>query len=417
MKSVAGVVLFLMVFAIGMYCHASDTEMKRNWPRFRGPDGLGVSFYTNIPSSWNGKAGEGIRWKTVIPLPGVSSPIVWDDRVFLTGATRKQREIYCLDANSGKLLWKKLVDNIPFSQPASLDVSEDTGFAASTAATDGERVYAIFANGDLICLDFNGEHIWARSMGFIDNMYGHASSLIMHQNLLIIQLDQARTEDNLSSLIAIEATTGKIAWNTERPVPNSWTTPIIINTGEHEEIITCANPWIIAYDPNTGEELWKAKCLSGDVAPSPVYADGLVYVTNTFAVLAAIRPGGKGDVTETHIIWSAEDGLPDICSPLANEELVFLLETYGFLTCYNAKNGEIVWEKDLEEAFEASPSLAGDKVYLMTQDGVMIIIEAGREFREIGRCELGEKSRASPAFMDGRIYIRGEENLYCITGR
>ncbi|MHC4632464.1 MAG: outer membrane protein assembly factor BamB family protein, partial [Planctomycetota bacterium] len=159
-------------------------------------------------------------------------------------------------------------------------------------ATDGQRVYAIFANGDVVCFDFDGGQIWARSVGPLNNMYGHASSLVIHRNLLLIQLDQARTEDKLSKLMAIEATSGRTVWEKQRPVPDSWATPIVINTGGREEIITCGNPWVIAYAPTTGEELWRVKCLSGDVAPSPVYSKGLVYVINAYELLIAIRPGG-----------------------------------------------------------------------------------------------------------------------------
>ena len=392
-------------------------EIKKNWPYFRGPGGLGISAYTNIPSSWDGKTGKGILWKTPIPLPGNNSPIVWGDRVFLSGATAEKREVYCFDANSGSILWQKAVENVPFSSPEPPEVSEEAGFAASTMATDGQRVYAIFANGDTICFDFIGRQIWARNFGPFDSMYGYSSSLKMYQNLLIILIDQGGAEDGISELLALEATTGKTIWTAaERPVPNSWASPIVINTGEREEIITCGSPWVIAYDPATGSELWRADCLGGDVAPSPVYGGGLVFATAAYEVLAAIRPGGQGDVTETNIVWTAEDGLPDICSPLTNGELVFLLETYGLMTCYDAKDGTKVWEEDTTESFNASPSLVGDNIYLITEDGITIIIKAGREFQKVGQSELGESVYACPAFMDGRIYIRGTENLYCIEG-
>jgi outer membrane protein assembly factor BamB len=345
----------------------------------------------------------------------MNSPVVWGDRVFLTGADKQRREVYCLDANSGDLLWQRAVKNVPLSKPSPPDISEDTGYAASTAATEGRHVCAIFANGDVACFDFEGRQVWARSVGPVDNMYGHACSLVVHRNMLLVQLDQARTEDKLSKLMALEVTSGKMIWETPRPVPNSWATPIVVNTGRREEIITCANPWVIAYAPPTGKELWRAKCLGGDVAPSPVYADGLVYAINAYELLVAIRPGGRGDVTETHIAWTAEGALPDICSPVTNGDLVFVLETEGLLTCYDAKNGKIIWEKDLAKTFMASPSLAADNVYLMAENGTMIIIKASRKFQEIRQCELGEKSIASPAFLDGRIYIRGRESLYCIA--
>jgi len=422
---VAGSALYLMVFGSDLKYPAkskkavvrypTQEEIKKNWPRFRGPGGLGISAYTNVPASWDGKTGQGILWKTPVPLPGENSPVVWEDRVFLTGATEEAREVYCFDANSGALLWQRAVDNVPFSDPEPAKVMDETGFAAPTAIADGQRVYAIFANGDIICFDFGGNRVWARNVGPIDSTYGHSSSLAMHENLLLVLLDQGGVDDEISELIAIDGASGKTVWETPRIVPNSWASPIVINTGTRDEVITCAVPWVMAYDPTTGMELWRVDCLSGDIAPSPVFANGLVYATNTYAVLAAIRPGGQGNVTEENIVWTAEDGLPDICSPLATDELVFLLETYGLLTCYDAKTGEKLWEEDLSDEFEASPSLAGDQVYLMTAEGVTIVIKAGRQFQEMARHELGEDVTASPAFLDGRIYIRGEENLYCIS--
>ena len=409
--------LILSIFTRVVYCQESkptSSEYDKNWPRFRGPGGRGMSFFSNTPISWNGKTGEGVRWKTAIPLPGMNSPIVWKDRIFLTGANRQTRKVYCLDTNSGKLLWQRSIENVPFSRPPSRYISRDTGYAASTTATDGQRVFAIFANGDVACFDFDGNQLWSLSVGPLDNMYGHASSLVVHRNLLLIQLDQARSEDKLSKLIAIEGTKGKTVWETQRPVPNSWATPIVINTGQREEIITCGNPYVLAYEPATGKELWRVKCLGGDVAPCPVYSHGLVYVINAYECLYAIHPRGQGDVTKAHIAWAAEGVMPDICSPVTNGDLLYVLETEGILTCYDAGNGNKFWEKELGKTFRASPSLAADKIYLMAEDGTMIIIKAARKFIEIGRCELGEKSRASPAFNDGRIYIRGSEHLFCI---
>jgi outer membrane protein assembly factor BamB len=398
--------------------YPTDEELKKNWTRFRGYGGLGIVYASNIPSSWDGKTGKNVLWKTKVELPGNNSPIVWGKKVFLTGATDKKREVYCFDADTGKILWQKSVENIPGSSPQPPKVSEDTGYAAPTATTDGQRVYAIFANGDLVAYDFDGNLVWAKNLGTPKSMYGYASSLLMFKNLLIVLYDQGNSaNDNLSSIMAFDGASGNQVWATKRPVPNSWATPIIINTGNRDEIITNGNPYVIAYDPNNGKEYWRVKCLSGDIAPSPIYADGLVFVTNIYATLAGIKPGGQGDVTSTNIVWSADSGLPDIVSPLSDGKLVYLQETYGFMTCYDAKTGKIVWEHDFAETFKASPSLVGNNVYTITEDGVMIIFKSDREFKEIARYELGEKTECSPAFTDGRIYIRGKENLYCIGNR
>jgi outer membrane protein assembly factor BamB len=156
------------------------------------------------------------------------------------------------------------------------------------------------------------------------------------------------------------------------------------------------------------------ECLGTDVAPSPIYADGLVIAIEPYVKLVAIQPDGRGDVTQTHIAWRDETDAPDICSPVGNSELIFSLTTFGTLSCYKVTDGTKLWEKDVEGSFQASPSLVGDRLYLLNEKGVMFIVEAGEKHRELARCELGEACYASPAFTDGRIYIRGIENLYCI---
>jgi outer membrane protein assembly factor BamB len=395
--------------------YPSAEEIGKNWPGFRGPGGLGISAYTNVPTNWNGKTGEGILWKKKVPLPGHSSPVFWGDRVFVSGGNKDKREVYCFDAVSGKLLWQRSVEGVEGSSSGGeVKVDEATGFAAPTVVTDGRRVYAIFANGDVGCFDFGGRRVWETSLGVPESAYGYASSLAIYRNLLLIQYDQGSVEDEKSKLIALSVFSGQTVWQTKRPVPNSWTSPIVAQIGNQAQIITCADPWVIAYDPTNGAELWRAECLGGEVAPSPIYAGGLVFAIEPYGKLVAIRPDGQGNVTKTHIAWSAEESTPDICSPVSNGELIFLLTTEGTLSCYDVADGTKVWEKDVGGSFQASPSIAGDRVYLVSEKGVTYIIETGTEYKELVRCELGEKVYASPAFADGRIYIRGIENLYCI---
>ncbi len=395
--------------------YPSLEQIKENWPSFRGPGGLGISAYTNIPTDWNGKTGDGIVWKTKIPLLGNNSPVVWGDRVFLSGGNENKLQVFCFDAFSGRLLWTGDVTRAPLkSDEEPFEVMEDTGFAAPTLVTDGRRVYAIFATGDIGCFDFDGKSIWTRSLGIPDSSYGYASSLAIYRNLVLIQYDQGGPEDGKSRLIGLDGFSGQTVWETKRPVPNSWSSPIVTEIGNQVQLLTCGDPWVIAYDPAMRTELWRAKCLSGDIAPSLIYANGLVFALEPYSKLVAIRPDGRGDVTETHIAWSVEEGAPDICSPVSNGELIFLLATDGLLSCCKVADGKRLWEQDLRENFWASPSLVGDMLYLLTEKGVMLIVQAGPEYKELTRCELGEECRASPAFADGRIYIRGLENLYCI---
>ncbi len=388
-------------------------EIRQNWPRFRGPGGLGISAYTNVPAKWNGTTGEAILWKTKVPLPGHNSPIVWGDRVFVTGADPNVRQVYCFDALSGKLLWNHPVKS-PSQDTKPIDVFEDTGFAASTAVTDGRHVCAIFATGDVGCFNFQGKELWTRNIGVPDSAYGYASSLAIYRNLLLIQYDQGAADDEMSKLIALDTFTGRTVWETKRPVPNSWSSPIVIEVESQPQIITCGDPCVIAYNPTNGTEIWRANCLGGEIAPSPIYTAGLIIAIEPYATMVAIRPDGRGDVTQTHIVWKSDQITPDISCPVSNGELIFLLTTEGFLTCCKTADGTKLWEQELQKDFLASPSIVGNHLYMLSEKGVMYIAEIGAEYKEVAKCQLGEECLASPAFMDGRIYIRAIKNLYCI---
>jgi outer membrane protein assembly factor BamB len=389
-------------------------ELEDNWPRFRGPGGLGITASAKVPTRWDGKTGEGILWKREVPLPGHNSPIVWGERVFLAGADANERRVYCFGAFAGHLLWRKAVEVEPAKKSELLDVMEDTGFAAPTCVTDGRHVCAIFANGDVGCFDIRGRKLWTRSLGLPESSYGYASSLAMYRNLLLIQYDQASEEDEKSRVIALNVSSGETVWETRRPVGGAWTSPIVAGVRSQDQLITCGDPWVIAYNPAKGQELWRAKCMGDDLAPSPIYAGGMVFAIESNIKMVAIRPDGRGDVTKTHIVWTVEDGIPDICSPVSNGELVFLLTSDGTLTCYRVRDGAKLWEQDLGTYFKASPTLVADRLYLLSEKGVMFIVEFATEYKEVARLELGEDCHASPAFVDGRIYIRSLEHLYCI---
>jgi len=395
----------------------SDEEYARNWPSFRGPAGSARAVGEGYPTEWDGPSGRNVLWKSPVPLPGNSSPIVWGDRIFLTGATAEQREIFCYDAGSGQLLWRQPVG--PVSGPP-VEVSDDTSFAPNTPATDGVRVYAIFPTGDLAAFDFAGRRLWAKSLGRPDNHYGHASSLATWRDRLIVQLDQGHAaKDGKSAIIAFDGATGSELWRTPRPTPATWSSPIVAMTKSGPQIIASGDPYVMAYDPLTGAELWRAKCMGGEIAPSPVFDGEMVYVAQSRADLVAIRPDGRGDVTDTHIAWTYGDDLPDITSPLATGQYLLMVTTGGTLTCCDVKTGKAMWIEllDVFDDFNASPALAAGKVYLTDTQGVTYLFEPGPAYKPVGQAKLGEKVRASFAFVDGRIYVRGEKNLYCLGVR
>jgi outer membrane protein assembly factor BamB len=393
----------------------SDEEIAQNWPRFRGPGGRGISAFTNIPTEWNAAEGseKNLRWKAAVPLPGNGSPVVWKDRVFLSGADENRREVYCFDAKTGDLVWQKPVPTTPASA-AKFAHPPDAGFAAPTVATDGRWVFAIFANGDLAAFDMNGVLVWSKNLGMPESTYGYSSSPMTHKDLLVVQYDQGSEKEAKSKLFAFRSATGEVAWQVDRPVPNSWASPIVIRTGDRDEIITAANPWVIAYDPSDGKEIWRAKCLKGDVAASPTFAAETIFSANDGDNLSAIPADGQGDVT-AKIRWRGEDGIPDTCSPLANEEFVLLLDAGGTLTCYDQQKGDKLWDESFDEGGGASPSFVGKRVYVFGKSGKAWIVEPGKEKCErIAENMLGEECSTSPAFQDRCFYIRGSQHLFCI---
>jgi outer membrane protein assembly factor BamB len=393
----------------------SAGDVAANWPYFRGPAGSGITTLPKLPETWDGASGNNILWQTEIGLPGENSPVIWGNRIFLTGATATRREVYCFDATTGALLWKEPVNTPQGDRAEAPEVMEDTGFAAPTAATDGRRVFACFANGDVAGFSAEGKRLWALNLGTPENTYGHAASLTLWQNRVIVVYDQAEAKSGKSKILALDAATGKQVWSTPRPVANSWVSPILIKHQGREQIITAADPLVIAYDPATGKNLWQAKCMRGDVAASPTFVNELVYVGSDQTCIAAIKPDGSGDVTASHIAWKQEDsGLPDMCSMLCDGPRVYTL-VFGIFYAFDALSGKLLWEHDTKTTFQASPCIFNGRIHLLSTKGVMISGEASQDgFKETGRAALGEAAGASPAFAPGRIYLRGKKHLFCI---
>ena len=354
-----------------------------------------------------------------MPITGKSSPIVWADRIFLSGGDEKERRVLCLDRETGKILWNTPVAAPPQTDASKINVFQDTGFAAPSPVTDGLRVYAMFATGTLAAFDFEGKQIWIKHLGIPESTYGFAASLMLHEKILILQFDQgSEAAAKKSKLLGFDPATGNILYTIPRDVPNSWASPSIIKHNNRLELITLAAPWIIAYDPAKGIELWRIKGLDGDVAPSPTFGGGLIVVANDRAQALAIRPGGSGDVTATHIAWKAEGGLPDIVSPVTDGKFALLVTSGGQLTCHDLPTGNKLWEEYLEGSFSSSPILAGKYVYLAGEDGVTRIIElAGDKYQLKAHGEVGEPVHATPAFADAKIYIRGTKNMFCIGAK
>jgi len=361
------------------------------------------------PVNWDGKAGTHVAWKIVTPRPGFSSPILWDDALFLTGADSQSRELYCYNAATGELRWTADTADI-IGSPAKLPkVTEDTGYAASTPTTDGLRVYAIFATGDVLAVDFTGKRVWARNLEPPDNPYGHASSLVVHRGRVLVQYDTYGE----SRLIALDAATGETAWEKKRPVGASWATPVLATVGGRTEVYLNAEPFVMAFDAETGDELWRNECLGGEVGPSPAYDNGVAYFTTDYAILAAIHTGNSGK--DGTFAWQTDEELPDVSSPVAAGGLLFVCTSAGVVSCYDSQTGTLHWRHEYDEGFYSSPVVVAGRVYVTDNKGLTQVFAAAKEFQSLATNDLGEPAMGTLACRGNRAYLRGMHHLYCLT--
>jgi outer membrane protein assembly factor BamB len=380
-------------------------DLNANYPSFRGPFGLGIAHQKNIPTNWDGASGENVKWKIEIPLPGYNSPVIWGNQVFVTGANATNQSIYCYDLNSGNLIWEHEVTGIARGSNVKIKPTDDTGFAAPTVATDGKNVYAIFATGDLACVDLQGNRKWAKNMGIPDNHYGHSSSLLLWKNKLFIQFDT----NEAGKILALDATTGDLAWETPRTSKISWASPVLANVGNQYQLVLASSPEVAAYNPQTGKELWKLNCLSGEVGPSPGYSNGVIYAANEYAKLIAIKPGNPPET-----LWESNDYLPEVASPVAINNLLYIATSYGVVACFDANSGELKWEYEADQGFYASPIIADGKIHFLDMDGKMHIFKTDGTSKVVSAPELGERAVSTPAFANGKILLRSYDHLYCI---
>jgi outer membrane protein assembly factor BamB len=371
---------------------------------FRGNNSNGISPARKLPLKWDLSAGVNIAWKTETPRKGFNSPIINGSKVFMSGADAQARELYCFDLDSGKILWTLAADNIQGSPSTVPKTTDDTGLAASSAVTNGKQVCAIFATGDLICADTAGRRLWAKNLGVPDNHYGYASSLLVFGNLLIVQYDNNKSP----RVAAFDIATGVERWSKNRTGKISWSSPIIARIAGKSQLVLSGNPHITSYNPDNGEEYWRVECLNGEVGSSPCSAADVVYGASEYATLIAIN-GADGST-----LWKANDYLPEVSSPVATKDNVFLATSYGVVACYDAKTGELKKIHELSEEFYSSPLIAEGRVFLFSNSGKMYIFSANSEFNLIDSFATGERTFSTPALTDGKIVVRTENSLYCV---
>ena len=276
-------------------------------------------------------------------------------------------------------------------------------------AADGKHVFAIFATADIVSFDPDGKQMWGRNLGAPENHYGYASSLITYGGLLIVPFDS----DTGGRMLALDTATGQTSWDKPRAnVQNSWASPVLVNTGARAEVILNSSPRVAGYDPMTGNELWSVECMGGEVAASPAYGAGMVFVANEYVRLAAVKPG-----VSAKLVWEYGEELSSVASPVANDQFLFMASSGGVVTCLDPKTGAVFWKHEFSKGFYASPILTEDRVYLLDTAGTMSVVAADKTFRLIAATDIGEPCVSTPALVNGRIYIRGKANLYGIGTR
>jgi outer membrane protein assembly factor BamB len=431
----------IAAMSVGMLTTASS--LAGNWPQWRGPDGSGISNEKNLPAEWS--VSKNIKWKTPIEGRGHSSPIVWGKMIFLTtaiegevvpgakaakhmmdnkefihpdsvGANKKHTfKVMALNRETGKVLW----DVVAFEGTPYDDRHRKSSYAASTPATDGKMVYAFFGSEGLYAYDYSGKLAWKADLGKMGTVgMGTGTSPIIFENLVIVQCDEENGE--ASFIIGLDKKTGKEVWRTARKVQVSWATPLLVKTAKRSELITSGTESIVSYDPATGKELWTHKGVESNAIPSPVANSEMVYLVAGFPakIAMAIRLGASGDLTGTpNVPWKYTKGTAYVPSPILYGDYLYLTTDRGILTCIDAKTGEVKYEGGrvpVPATFTASPVAFEGKILLTSEDGDTYIVKAGPKHEVIGTNSVGEPVYASPAIADGRIYIRGEKNIYCI---
>lgn len=389
-----------------------------NWPRFRGPNGSGISTDKNVPIKWNAK--EGILWQTELPGTGNSSPIIWGNRLFVESATDKQRLLLCLSVDKGEMLWQRALPGKEAKKHPK------NSLASSTPTTDGERVYAAFWNGSNLLLtayDFEGEQLWLQDLGEYVSQHGVGASPIVFEDKVILMDDNDKT----AAVLAFDAKTGKPAWRADRKAFRAcYSTPLLHEREKGStELIVVSTAGVTSYDPKDGSESWNWTWEFGAGSPlrtvsSPILSNGMVVAGGGEGPAGArqafaVKLGGKGDVSKTNLVWEQKKGdFPYVSCLVARGDYLYFVNDSGFAHCRSAKTGEEVWSKRLGGNVFASPLLIDDKAYAVNDSGVTYVFAAAPEFKLLATNPLDEPVMATPAVADNKLFLRGQNHLYCI---
>ena len=394
---------------------ASTTQADSNWPAWRGPYANGHSREKGLPERWTE---ESAAWKTPLKGWGQSSPVIWGDWIFLTTALEKgrRRVVLCVDRKTGKIEWEKVAwtgDPEPSHKM--------NGWASATCATDGERVYAFFGRGGgLHCYTLEGEHVWSRALGHFESPWGTAACPVLVGDLVIQNCDAEKE----ARLVALDKKTGKEVWSTRREPLRGWSTPVLIGAGGRKELVLNGHTGVIAYGPDTGEELWFCRCPAGRGTPTVTPANGLLYVISGLSGggFYAIKPGGSGDVTGSHRLWITKRRGRDTPSPIVIGKTVLIVSLRpDVLTAYDAATGKEKWARRVGSPASASPLSYNGLAFFVLESGETVVVDPASEEKIVARNTIGaadgEIFRASITPSDGQLFIRSNRTLYCIGKR
>jgi outer membrane protein assembly factor BamB len=394
-----------------------------NWPQWRGPGLNGVSSEKDLPFKWNTE--ENVVWK--VPMPGLSgaTPIVWRDRIFLNVAEGDNLALWCVNKSKGEVLWKKPLGggNVKMRKH---------NMSSPSPVTDGRNVYVMTGTGILKSFDFSGKEVWSRDIqkeyGNFGLNWGYASSPLLFEDSLYVQVLHGMKTDEPSYVMRIEKKTGKTLWKVDRPTnairesPDSYTTPALLRHGKTIEIVITGGDCVTGHDPATGKEIWRANGLNPENNPfyrivaSPIIFNDIIYAPTRVKPLLALKAGGKGDVTNSHVLWSTVNG-PDVPTPVTDGKYFYIVKDNGVVFCLDAKTGAEVYGQQRLKAgtYSSSPVLADGKIYVTNEDGLTSVIAAGPKFELLAENPLNnEYTLSSPAISDGRIYIKTSGHLYAI---
>ncbi len=426
--------ILLILFAL----FRVQPAVAENWPAWRGPRGDGSSLEKNFPDHWNGPRGENIAWKVEIPGQGHASPIVWDDRIFVVTCREDSQErlLLCLDRASGRILWQQIVLRAALERKNPLN-----SYASSTPASDGKLVYVTFFESDpaapantagakyakqpaspgwmvVAAYDFDGKRRWLVRPGAFNSPHGFCSPPLVFEDLVIVNGDH----DGDAYLVALKRATGETVWKVPRTHRiRSYCPPLVRQIDGRTQMVLAGAECVASYDPRNGKQHWVIEGPTEQYVASLVYNGKLFFMTAGFPTfhILAIRPDGQGDVTKTHVVWQTTKGCAYVPSPILSGDNRHLLVVSdgGMASCFEAQTGERYWMERIGPHFSASPIQADGRVFFVSDRGVTTIIRPGPKFSVESKNELGEDCYASPAVSHGRIYIRGEKNVYCIGGK